>query len=88
MWRTSPAWTAVDELCIGDVRHKAFIEVNEARTEAAATTVVIGVPGSALPTATPEPVEMRIDRPFLFCIYDVDTGSILFLGRTMNPAQR
>jgi serpin B len=76
------------ELCIGDVRHRAFIDVNEARTEAAAITAVIAVPGSAPPTATPEPVEMRIDRPFLFCIYDVDTGSMLLLGRTMNPAQR
>ena len=65
------------------MRHKAFIDVNETRTEAAAVTVEGIKEVSAGPT--PEPVEMRIDRPFLFCIYDVGSGSILFMGRVMNP---
>lgn len=71
------------ELCISDVRHKAFIDVNETRTEAGAVTVEGIKEVSTGPT--PEPVDMRIDRPFLFCIYDVDSGSILFMGRVMNP---
>jgi len=68
-------------LLIQDVLHKAFVSVNEAGTEAAAATAVI-VGRSAMP----ERVEMRVDRPFLFLIRDVATGSIIFAGRVLNPA--
>jgi len=68
------------ELFISDVVHKAFVAVDEAGTEAAAATAVI------MPTAIPElPVEVTIDRPFIFLIRDIDTGAILFVGRVMNP---
>jgi serpin B len=71
------------ELFIGHVCHKAFILVDEKGTEAAAATaVIIGV------TSVPEPrpyVELRLDRPFIFLIRDVPTGTILFMGRVMDP---
>jgi len=67
---------------IGTVSHKAFIDVNELRTEAAAATVVEMAAGAAAPTT---PKVMKIDRPFIFFIHDIDTGAILFVGRVMNP---
>ena len=69
------------ELSISDVVHKAFVAVDEAGTEAAAATAVI-----MELTAVPEPpVEVTIDRPFIFLIRDIETGAILFVGRVMNP---
>jgi len=69
------------ELSISDVVHKAFVAVDEAGTEAAAATAVI-----MKLTAVPEPpVEVTIDRPFIFLIRDIETGAILFVGRVMNP---
>ena len=69
------------DLYISDVIHKAFIKVDEEGTEAAAATAVV-MYNLALPV---EPVEMNINRPFLFVIQDNETGSILFMGRVMNP---
>ncbi len=70
------------ELFIQEVIHKAFVSVDEAGTEAAAATAVI------MPTAMPpsELVEFTIDRPFIFLIRDIETGTILFVGRVMNPS--
>ncbi|MFB0556393.1 MAG: serpin family protein [Dehalococcoidia bacterium] len=69
------------ELLISDVVHKAFVAVDEAGTEAAAATAVI-----MKLTAVPEPpVEVTIDRPFIFLIRDIETGAILFVGRVLNP---
>ncbi|MBT9164007.1 MAG: hypothetical protein DDT24_00934 [Chloroflexi bacterium] len=69
------------ELFIHDVIHKAFVSVDEAGTEAAAATaVVVGI--VAMP---PEPVEVTVDRPFIFLIRDIETGTILFVGRVLNP---
>jgi serpin B len=69
------------QLYIQDVLHKAYVLVNEEGTEAAAATVVI-IAVEAIP---PEPIEMTIDHPFIFMIRDKETGTILFLGRMMNP---
>jgi serine protease inhibitor len=69
------------ELYIGAVLHKAFVVVNEEGTEAAAATAVI-VFGLSMPR--PAPV-FRADHPFLFLICEKRTGSILFLGRVVNP---
>jgi serpin B len=74
--------TPPEALFIGDVLHKAFISVDENGTEAAAATVV-GMVGAAAPTE--EPPEVRIDRPFIFAIRDTETGTVLFMGRVMNP---
>jgi serpin B len=68
-------------LFIGGVIHKAYISVDEEGTEAAAATGVV-MPGSSAPTA-----EFIANHPFVFFIRDNDTGTILFIGRVMNPAQ-
>jgi len=69
-------------LVITDVVHKSFVSVNEAGTEAAAATAVIG--GT---TSAPEPAEITLDHPFLFFIRDRATGAILFVGRIQDPSQ-
>jgi len=70
-------------LFISDVIHKAFVSVDEAGTEAAAATAVI-----MDLTAMPEtPVEVTLNRPFIFLIRDIETGAILFVGRVMNPGE-
>ena len=43
----------------------------------------MGITSAPMPS---EPVIIRLDRPFIYAIYDRVTGSILFLGRVMNPA--
>jgi serpin B len=75
--------TPPEPLFIGDVLHKAFIGVDENGTEAAAATVVMIGAGAAPPQQ--EPPKVRIDRPFLFAIRDSETGTLLFLGRVMDP---
>jgi serpin B len=76
--------TAPYGLNISEVLHKAFISVDEAGTEAAAATIVIASVGAAMPPA--DLLEVRIDRPFLFAIRDTQTGTLLFLGRVMDPS--
>lgn len=66
-------------LFISDVIHKAFVSVDEAGTEAAAATAVVMRLGAPEP-----PVEVTIDRPFIFMILDIETGAILFVGRVVN----
>jgi serpin B len=70
---------------ISQVIHKAFVDVNERGTEAAAATGV-ELLGADLPPTRP-PV-FRADHPFLFLICDNASSSILFLGRMMNPKGR
>lgn len=74
--------TGSRDLFISAVIHKAFVEVNEEGTEAAAATAVTMM-RTAIP-ARPDPV-FRADHPFIFMIRDVNSGAILFLGRVMNP---
>lgn len=72
--------TADKELFISNVIHKAFVAVDEEGTEAAAATgVVMGI------TAVVQPLVFRADRPFVFMIRDNRSGSILFIGRVVNP---
>jgi serpin B len=71
------------ELCITDAVHKAFIELDEAGTEAAAATAVVVGVKSALPGK--EPPVFRADHPFMFLIRDNETQSILFMGRLTKP---
>jgi serpin B len=68
-------------LFLSDVLQKAFVAVDEAGTEAAAATAVIGVTGSAAPT---DVIRFTVDRPFLFIIHD-DTGAVLFTGHVVKP---
>jgi serpin B len=73
--------TGSPELFVSDVIHKAFVAVDEAGTEAAAATAV-----TMELTAIPDPpVEVTLDRPFIFLIRDIETGAILFVGRVLNP---
>ena len=64
-------------LWISEVVHKAFVSVDEEGTEAAAATAVVVLES--------EPLLVTVDRPFIFLIRDRDTGTVLFLGRVMNP---
>ena len=68
---------AEGELFIAQAVHKAFIRVDERGTEAAAATGVTVGRGLIK--------EVKVDRPFLFLIRDQRTGTILFLGRVVNP---
>jgi serpin B len=72
-----------EKLYISGVVHKAFVEVNEEGTEAAAATgVVVGV------TSMPAPPPMFCaDHAFVFMIKDNTTDSILFIGRVADPTQ-
>ena len=74
--------TAAADLYIADVLHKAFVEVNEKGTEAAAATGVIMATKSA--AVRPDPT-FTADHPFLFLIRDQKTGAILFMGRLADP---
>jgi serpin B len=70
------------DLAISDVIHQAFVAVDETGTEAAAATAVLmratGMPAS--------PIRVTVDRPFIFLIRDIKTGSVVFVGRVLNPA--
>ncbi len=68
---------------LSNVIHKAFVDVNEEGTEAAAATAVMGV--RSMPIQRP-PVEFKADHPFLFLIRDETTGAWLFFGRVTNPS--
>ncbi len=74
-----------NKLYITKVLHKAFVEVNEKGTEAAAATAVIVARPTSAPLSRPFVPTVRADRPFVFLIRDRKTGCILFLGRVTNP---
>jgi serpin B len=69
------------ELHLGAVLHKAFVAVNEQGTEAAAATAVAMV----TKMLAISPIIFRADHPFVFFIQENGTGSILFIGRVVNP---
>lgn len=69
-----------DGLSINKVIHKAFIEVNEKGSEAAAVTAV-----SMTKSIAPKEIVFKADRPFMILIADKQTGSILFIGSILNP---
>jgi serine protease inhibitor len=74
--------TGTRDLAISAVVHKAFVEVEEKGTEAAAATAVV-MERSAMVAAPP--TVFRADHPFFFLIRDLRNGSILFLGRLVRP---
>ena len=65
-------------LFITHIEHKAFVAVDETGTEAAAATGVVAV-------AVSEPVVVEVNRPFIFFIRDSESGTIVFVGRVINP---
>jgi serpin B len=73
-----------DYLYISNVFHKTFVEIDEKGTEAAAATAVVMMRATAhLEEA--KPLEVRVDRPFLFAIQHRPTGACLFIGRITDP---
>ena len=70
-------------LYISKVLHKAFIDVAEKGTEAAAATAVVVTAGLAMPVG----INVSADRPFLYFLRDQPTGAILFMGRVVDPTQ-
>ena len=69
-----------DPLMISEVKQKTFIEVNEEGSEAAAVTSVAVMRTSL----APEPLEFRVDRPFVFLIRERTSGTVLFMGLVRN----
>jgi serpin B len=77
--------TPRDYLFISKVFHKTYLALDEHGTEAAAATAVIMAAKSAMPMPKPNPVELKVDHPFLFAIQHVPSGTCLFLGRVTDP---
>ena len=77
--------TGEKDLFISKVVHKAFVDVSEEGTEAAAATGVIMELASVVEPALP--AVFRADHPFIFMIRDNHSGSILFIGRVVDPSK-
>jgi serpin B len=78
------AMTTEAPLFISAVEHQATITVDEEGTEASAATAVVMDEVSA-PAPSDLPVDLTVDRPFLFTVTDIETGAVLFLGRVLDP---
>jgi serpin B len=78
--------TTDEPLTIAAVVHEANITVDEAGTEAAAATAVIGEVGAAPPDDEPEPQVMDVDHPFFFAVRDSASGAVLFQGHVNDPS--
>jgi serpin B len=76
--------TGERNLFVSEVVHKAFIEVTEAGTEAAAATAGIVALKSAL---REKPVRFQADHPFLYLLIDEVSGCIIFSGRLVRPSE-
>ena len=68
------------DLYIEKIMHKAFIEVNEKGTEAAGATSV-----NMVLTSVPDGIVFNANHPFTFMIQHKETGTILFMGKIINP---
>ncbi len=76
------------DFAISAAIHKAFIDVNEQGTEAAAATAItMFATAMRLQEDEPPPIVFDADHPFLFLIRDMKSGSILFLGRVTDPSK-
>ncbi len=71
-----------ERLYVSEAYHQVFVKVDEEGTEAAAATAVTMGFGGGRPA---EPIEIRADRPFLFAIREPSSGTILFMGRVVDP---
>jgi serine protease inhibitor len=81
--RTDADFTNIDkrgQLFISEVKHKTFVQVDEEGTEAAAVTSV-GVGA----TSVGQNIVMRVDHPFIFAIRENNSGTILFIGKIVEP---
>jgi serpin B len=80
------AMTGKRDLWISAAIHKAYIDVDEQGTEAAAATGTV-MRSLAMPAQRPQPIVFRADHPFLFLIRDNRSGGILFMGRVADPTK-
>ena len=71
-------------LYVDQIVHKAFVDVNEEGTKAAAAT---GIVMRALSISIDAPPVFKADHPFVFLIQERTTGYILFMGKVANPVQ-
>lgn len=71
--------TGDEQIWISKVKHKAFVEVNEEGTEAAAVTLI------GFERTSDNLFTLTCNRPFVFVIYEKTTGSILFMGKIVRP---
>ncbi len=77
--------TSTKELFLDKAIHKAYVDVNEKGTEAAAVTALVMEFG--IEPDKPKPKKFIVDHPFIFLIRDNQTGSILFVGRIVDPTK-
>lgn len=77
--------TLTGALCISEVKHKTFISVDEAGTKAGAVTSVAMNECAAAPI---EPIEVILDRPFVYCIFDTETNIPIFIGTVNNIPEK
>ena len=73
-----------DYLYISNVFHKTFIAVDEKGTEAAAATAVVMMRATAIARPKPPPIQVKVDRPFVYAVQHVPSGVCLFLGRVTD----
>ncbi len=73
--------TGKPDLMISSVLHQATIDVNEEGTEAAAATAV----AMSLTSMPGQSYTIRLDKPFIYVIYETTTNTITFMGRVVNP---
>jgi serpin B len=79
--------TSPSELYIAAVIHQANIDVDEKGTEAAAATAVgMSTTGGCGRSEPLKVILLRLNRPFLFVLRDVETGAVLFMGRVVDPS--
>ena len=71
-----------NNLYVTKALQKAYVDVNEEGTEAAAVTAIV----AGIESATPPPPRFTADHPFIFMIVDNESGAILFMGRMSDPA--
>ncbi len=79
------ARTPDDYLYISEVIHKTYISLDEVGTEAAAATAVIMAEGSAFDANPPQPIDLRIERPFIYAVIHRPSKAVLFLGKVVDP---
>ena len=75
-----------ERIFISNLMQKAFVEVNEKGTEAAAVTAMTYARTTSIPPTPLPPVVMDIDRPFIFAILDSSSYNTLFMGRITDPS--
>jgi len=75
-----------DRLFISAVIHQANIDVDEKGTTAAAATAVVMTTGGCTGPDPARVITLRLDRPFLFVLRDVETGAVLFMGQVTDPS--